>query len=125
MTSRGSSDSSRRTSVPARPVVTNLPVGSIRPEEGLGRKRDRTGHDFSLYKKNTLCRRIERRMHVQQIDSIVDYVRYLQESEREAGVLFKELLIGVTSFFRDPLAFGPVPAKWGRCRSSLRPYNST
>ena len=67
--------------------------------------RTRTNHDFSLYKKNTICRRIERRMNIHQIDSISDYVRYLHESDREAGILFKELLIGVTSFFRDPEAF--------------------
>jgi len=67
--------------------------------------RNYTGHDFSLYKPNTINRRIERRMHVHQIDKISDYVRYLQESERETTVLFKELLIGVTNFFRDPKAF--------------------
>ena len=67
--------------------------------------RARTEHDFSLYKKTTICRRIERRMNLHQIDDIADYVRYLQESDREAGILFKELLIGVTNFFRDPEAF--------------------
>ncbi len=67
--------------------------------------RARTKHDFSLYKKNTICRRIERRMNVHQIDDISDYVRYLQKSDRESDVLFKELLIGVTNFFRDPEAF--------------------
>ncbi|MCU7829290.1 MAG: PAS domain-containing protein [Candidatus Thiodiazotropha sp. (ex Myrtea sp. 'scaly one' KF741663)] len=67
--------------------------------------RAQTDHDFSLYKKNTICRRIERRMNIHQIDDIKDYVRYLQESEREVGILFKELLIGVTNFFRDPTAF--------------------
>lgn len=67
--------------------------------------RARTNHDFSLYKVNTICRRIERRMNVHQIDGIEDYVRYIQENETEAGVLFKELLIGVTNFFRDPEAF--------------------
>ncbi len=67
--------------------------------------RNQTRHDFSLYKKNTICRRIERRMNVLQIDNIEDYVAYMQKSEREAGVLFKELLIGVTNFFRDPKAF--------------------
>ena len=44
-------------------------------------------------------------MNVHQIDDIADYVRYLQGSEREVGILFKELLIGVTNFFRDPEAF--------------------
>jgi two-component system CheB/CheR fusion protein len=67
--------------------------------------RTRTEHDFSQYKKNTICRRIERRMNVHQIDEISDYVRYLQESDSEVHILFKELLIGVTSFFRDPDAY--------------------
>jgi len=63
--------------------------------------RVRTGHDFSLYKKNMLYRRIERRMGLHQIDSISDYVSYLQKNEQEVTTLFKELLIGVTNFFRD------------------------
>ncbi|MFH0946635.1 MAG: chemotaxis protein CheB [Planctomycetota bacterium] len=67
--------------------------------------RARTSHDFSLYKRNTICRRIERRMNVHQIEEIEDYVRYLQKSDRETDILFKELLISVTSFFRDPEAF--------------------
>ena len=67
--------------------------------------RARTNHDFSLYKMNTICRRIERRMSVHQIDDIAGYVRYLQQSDHEAHILFKELLIGVTNFFRDPEAF--------------------
>jgi two-component system CheB/CheR fusion protein len=67
--------------------------------------RNRTGHDFSLYKKNTILRRIERRMHVHQIDTVEDYILYLQKSAVELDILFKELLIGVTSFFRDPRAF--------------------
>ena len=73
--------------------------------------RSRTNHDFSLYKKNTICRRIERRMNVHQIDDINDYVSYVQESDREAEILFKELLIGVTSFFRDPEAFDVLKTK--------------
>ena len=64
--------------------------------------RARTGHDFSLYKKNTLYRRIERRMAIHQLERIADYVRYLRENPQEVDLLFKELLIGVTSFFRDP-----------------------
>jgi two-component system CheB/CheR fusion protein len=67
--------------------------------------RAHTGHDFSLYKKNALYRRIERRMHLHQIDRIAGYVRYLQENSQEVDLLFKELLIGVTSFFRDPAAW--------------------
>lgn len=64
--------------------------------------RERTSNDFLLYKKNTIYRRIERRMGLHQIDSIAKYVRYLRENQQELDLLFKELLIGVTSFFRDP-----------------------
>jgi two-component system CheB/CheR fusion protein len=67
--------------------------------------RARTGHDFSLYKRNTLYRRIERRMGIHQIVKMVSYVRYLQENQQELDLLFKELLIGVTNFFRDPAAW--------------------
>jgi two-component system CheB/CheR fusion protein len=63
--------------------------------------REQTGHDFSLYKKNTLFRRIERRKGVHQIEKINTYVRFLLENPKEVEILFKELLIGVTSFFRD------------------------
>lgn len=63
--------------------------------------RQKSGHDFSLYKKNTLLRRIERRKGVHQIENIRHYVRFLQENPEEIEILFRELLIGVTSFFRD------------------------
>ena len=75
--------------------------------------RAHTGHDFSLYKKSTIYRRIERRMGLHQIDTIAHYVRYLQENPQEVDLLFKELLIGVTSFFRDPAAW----ERPGRARS--------
>jgi two-component system CheB/CheR fusion protein len=64
--------------------------------------QEHTGHDFSLYKKSTLFRRIERRKGIHKIDKIQNYVRFMQENSKEAEILFKELLIGVTSFFRDP-----------------------
>ncbi|MFU8821117.1 MAG: chemotaxis protein CheB [Gammaproteobacteria bacterium] len=64
--------------------------------------RDRSGNDFSLYKTNTLYRRIERRMAVHQIADLDGYVRYLRSNPQEMDLLFKELLIGVTRFFRDP-----------------------
>ena len=76
--------------------------------------RDRTGNDFSLYKANTLYRRIERRTALHQIARIADYVRYLRKNPRELDLLFKELLIGVTSFFRDP-------AVWETLRSETLP----
>lgn len=64
--------------------------------------RDHSGTDFSLYKTNTLVRRIERRIALHQIGDIAKYVRYLRENPHEIDLLFKELLIGVTNFFRDP-----------------------
>jgi two-component system CheB/CheR fusion protein len=64
--------------------------------------RAQTGHDFSLYKRNTLYRRIERRMGLHQVANMTAYVRYLQQNPQEVDLLFKELLIGVTNFFRDP-----------------------
>jgi two-component system CheB/CheR fusion protein len=61
-----------------------------------------TGNDFGLYKKNTVYRRIERRMAIHEIDKIASYVLFLNENPKEVEILFKELLIGVTNFFRDP-----------------------
>ncbi|MET7013971.1 chemotaxis protein CheB [Uliginosibacterium flavum] len=67
--------------------------------------RAQTSHDFSLYKPSTIHRRIERRMAVHQIDSIEHYVKYLQQTPQEVESLFRDMLIGVTNFFRDPEAF--------------------
>lgn len=61
-----------------------------------------TGHDFSQYKTGTLERRVERRRAVHGSASLADYLSLLSASPQEADLLFKELLIGVTSFFRDP-----------------------
>lgn len=76
--------------------------------------RAKTGHDFSMYKKNTLYRRIERRMGVHQISKIASYFRYTQENPQEMELLFKEILIGVTSFFRDEAA-------WEKLRKEVIP----
>jgi two-component system CheB/CheR fusion protein len=73
--------------------------------------RNRTGHDFSFYKKNTVYRRIERRMNIHQLSTIAKYLRYLQINPQELDLLFKELLIGVTNFFRDPDAFETLKKK--------------
>ncbi len=67
--------------------------------------RAQTGHDFSQYKPSTILRRIERRMAVHQIETIDGYVKYLQQTPPEVEALFRDLLIGVTNFFRDPEAF--------------------
>jgi two-component system CheB/CheR fusion protein len=70
--------------------------------------RLRTGHDFSLYKPNTIDRRIERRMALQQVDGLEAYLSYLQRTPAEVESLFHELLINVTRFFRDPEVFAVV-----------------
>jgi len=67
--------------------------------------RTHTGHDFTNYKQSTVRRRIERRMAVNQIDSLENYLRHLRQKPVEMDTLFREILIGVTSFFRDPAAF--------------------
>ncbi len=79
-------------------------------KEGLLRRilsmlRTHTGHDFSLYKRNTLYRRLEKRMNLHQIEDFQAYIAFLQEHPDEYQLLFKDLIIGVTSFFRDPDAF--------------------
>ncbi len=67
--------------------------------------RSATGHDFSFYKKSTISRRIERRMSQHNLSDTEVYARYLKEHPAEVKLLFKELLINVTSFFRDAGAF--------------------
>lgn len=73
--------------------------------------RSNTGHDFSFYKKSTIYRRIERRMSLHEIEDTSKYLRYLQEYPDEIQMLFKEFLISVTSFFRDPEAFEVLKTK--------------
>jgi two-component system CheB/CheR fusion protein len=95
----------------ARPAIVPAPK-----TESILRKifillRSQTGHDFSQYKISTIHRRIDRRMAVHQIDTLDDYVRYLQKAPSEIEALFRDLLIGVTSFFRDPEAFKALEAE--------------
>ena len=90
-------------------ALNNPPIAAAALTSNLNRillqLRSATGHDFSLYKKSTIGRRIERRMSMHDITSMELYSRYLKEHPAESGKLFKELLINVTSFFRDPEAF--------------------
>jgi len=64
--------------------------------------RTQLGHDLHAYKRNTLIRRIKRRISLKQLDNMEEYVLYLREHPDETVELFKDMLIGVTSFFRDP-----------------------
>jgi two-component system CheB/CheR fusion protein len=73
--------------------------------------RNKTGHDFSRYKRSTLVRRIRRRMSERQAGSATEYLETLQRDTREIDQLFRDMLIGVTDFFRDPEAFASLARK--------------
>jgi two-component system CheB/CheR fusion protein len=73
--------------------------------------RQSTGNDFSMYKNNMIHRRIERRMSVNRLSGISQYAAYMQKNPDEVKLLFKELLIGVTSFFRDPKTWDSLQKK--------------
>ena len=100
------------------PSLTQTEVVDVAAQSSLQKViillRTQTGHDFSLYKNTTIYRRIERRMGLHQIDKIANYVRYLQSNPQEVELLFHELLIGVTNFFRDPPA-------WEQLKSEVLP----
>ena len=72
--------------------------------------RARTGHDFSKYKAQTVTRRVQRRMQVLQADTVPAYIAVLRQNPQEIDLLFRDLLIGVTQFFRDPDAFEALRA---------------
>jgi two-component system, chemotaxis family, CheB/CheR fusion protein len=90
---------------PPHSATTPLPKAENALRKVFILLRAQTGHDFSQYKPSTINRRIERRMAVHQIEAIDGYVKYLHETPTEVDALFRDLLIGVTSFFRDPEAF--------------------
>ncbi len=94
-----------------RPVRADAPGGSDRLLEVLHQLRDRTGHDFTHYKTSTLRRRVERRMAVTRVESMDDYLVLLKRDSLEVETLFRELLIGVTNFFRDAPAFEALAAE--------------
>jgi two-component system, chemotaxis family, CheB/CheR fusion protein len=73
--------------------------------------RKRAGHDFTSYKEKTLLRRVQRRMQITQMSSLSDYVGYARAHCDESMLLFRDLLIGVTNFFRDPEAFETLASR--------------
>ena len=85
---------------PPKPIIALSGINRI-----LMQLRTSTGHDFALYKKSTITRRIQRRMSQHSIEDTETYARFLKEHPSEIASLFKELLINVTNFFRDPEAF--------------------
>ena len=70
--------------------------------------RNKTGYDFSNYKTNTIIRRIHKRTTLNQIEDIEDYITFLQTNQTEIEKLYKDFLIGVTTFFRDTQVFKSI-----------------
>jgi two-component system, chemotaxis family, CheB/CheR fusion protein len=91
----------------AKPDVeeTEQPAGKNGLNKILTLLRRTTGVDFSLYKTNTLQRRVRRRMILNKMDGLEEYAQYLRENAAEVENLYQDILINVTSFFRDPEAF--------------------
>ena len=92
---------------PVDPTVTQEP-GFVRILELL---RQSTGVDFANYKRNTLHRRITRRMVLHKLDGLSDYIRFLQAKPDELHALYQDVLINVTSFFRNPEAYEAIKAR--------------
>ena len=88
-----------------RPAMVAAPQTESALKKIFTLLRAKLGHDFSQYKPSTIQRRIERRMAVNQIVTLDAYVKYLQQTPTELEALFRDMLIGVTNFFRDPAAF--------------------
>ena len=96
-----------------RPERVRLPADPDELEETdevvvgkiIGHVRARTGHDFSGYKRATLLRRLERRIQFTRSENISNYLRTLASTPDEARAFFNDVLITVSSFFRDPSAF--------------------
>jgi two-component system, chemotaxis family, CheB/CheR fusion protein len=74
--------------------------------------RDKCKVDFTFYKPNTVVRRIERRITINQLRDLPEYLLFLQNNPHEIYVLYQELLIGVTNFFRDEHVFEEIKEKW-------------
>ena len=106
--------------LPLREIAARVVELARNREHALGQLRDtdeeyvrrilahvcsRTGHDFSQYKKATVLRRIARRAQVTRREQLADYFAFLRDNVEEVQALFGDLLISVTTFFRDPKAF--------------------
>lgn len=104
-----SQDDRQATLTSHQPAIPESLLGQI-----LNKVKHRTGHDFSGYKASTLNRRLERRMDLKQILDPQEYLAYLGSHPEEVDLLFREFLIGVTNFFRDPLT-------WATLREKLLP----
>ncbi len=109
--------------IEARQGIGDGDIGTERAADAIDRQtsgdlhkilsfiRDKTGQDFAFYKENTVRRRIEMRMALHQMDDTAAYIRYLKHNPEEVDLLGRNFLIGVTSFFRDPMAFEVLKKK--------------
>lgn len=91
-----------------RPAPATSPETADALKEILSLVRAQTGHAFDGYKSGSMVRRIERRMALHSVSSLGAYARYLRQTPAEVEALFDDLLIGVTSFFRDPEAYAAL-----------------
>ncbi|QDU68186.1 chemotaxis protein CheB [Engelhardtia mirabilis] len=80
-------------------------------DELVGRLSRSTGIDFRNYKQSTIRRRIQRRIVILKLDRLEDYLKFFDEHPDEAETLCQEILIHVTSFFRDPEVFEALERK--------------
>jgi two-component system CheB/CheR fusion protein len=98
--------------VGAQPLIELPPAEPVEALEAiLALLHEHTRHDLALYKSNTLLRRIARRIAVHRLDSMATYADFLRANPQELDLLFKEMLIGVTSFFRDPAVWQDLQDK--------------
>lgn len=88
--------------------VIDLPEGLSDLEKIFKLLQHYTGHNFTHYKQDTIFRRIKKRMAVNYIEKLEDYISYLNQRPAEVEALFKELIIGITKFFRDPEVYGAI-----------------
>jgi len=92
-------------------TTTKLPKNENALKKIFIMLRSQTGHDFSQYKPNTILRRLNRRMAIHKIETMDSYIQYAQKTPEELEAFFRDLLIGVTNFFRDPEAFSAIEEK--------------
>ena len=113
----------------AAPTSSQAPLPRTLLEQILEVVHRRTGHDFSCYRQSTLQRRLERRMDLVQIPDPQRYLDYLARHPGEVDLLFKDILISVTTFFRDPVAWGrlahaPLPEMLRRAGEAGRDFRA-
>ena len=95
-------------SSPQQTAGETLPDGEVELRKIFALVQRATGVDFTHYKQTTTRRRIGRRMLVNRSETLAEYLEHLQKHPEEAQELYRDLLISVTRFFRDPLSFSAL-----------------